>query len=173
MQKHLYGRWTIRLLLCVVAIAWCVAWEKALRETHSSSSRQWLLAGRAFSGVTEAPVTCVSGSSGLLLSACGGSTQQMALPPCSQAWKSLAAIPTQPHYKRGCSPQPGVFEGNHLLLGVQSLLSITVFHRFHVEGYFCVYMSAPCVWHLKQWHLQKSKRALSCSFFHSCHVMST
>lgn len=145
-------RWTIRLLLSVGAVARCAAREKALHETRCSY-RQAMGAGRqsflwdyrgssslCFRPILEAHLSAFGG---------GSPTEHMILPSGSQAWNSPAAIHTQPHCKWGCSPQPGVLEGNHLLLGVQRLLSSTVFHRFHVEGYSCAYMLAPCVWHLK------------------------
>lgn len=58
----------------------------------------------------------------------------------------LAAMPgTALDCKRGCSPQPGPFKGNHLLLGVQSLPERHSFPQISCGGLFlCFYVGTPC-----------------------------
>lgn len=141
-------RWTARLLLSVDAVAQGVARKKALYETRCSyrqaigaDTQSFLWDHRG------SPYLCFRLILGVLLLAFeGGSpTEHTVLPPGSQAWKSLAAISTQPHCKQGCSPQPGVFKGNYLILAMQSCLSSS-FPQISCVGLFLyLHVSTLCL----------------------------
>lgn len=146
------GQWGIHLV-------WLLdVWLGRRLSMRPCSYRQAVVAGRqSFLWDHRAsPSLCFKPILGAHLPVFGGRgpRKHTILPLSSQAWTSPSTIPTQPHCKQGCrSTARRVFTGNQHCLAGQSLLSSMISHRFYVEGCFCTFMSAPCVWHLNQYNL--------------------